>query len=273
MEIPIEDFFEDIIGKTQRGLKIDDESLAGDAGIDVAKLQSLKGGEFDEDAVRKVAPHLKLDADALVVSGQKGWRPEPVDLEGLAVFNTPFEDMEVNAYLVWDPASKKAAAFDSGADASAMADKIRTEGLDLVAVFLTHTHPDHIADLGKLKSVAPDAPLYANTLEPHEGAELFDEGRTFEVGGLTINTATTSGHSVGGTTFVIEGLARPVAVVGDAIFAGSMGGGMISFPDALENNRTKIMTLPGNTVICPGHGPLSSVAEEKAHNPFFPEFK
>ena len=84
---------------------------------------------------------------------------------------------------------------------------------------------------------------------------------------------TTSGHSVGGTTYVIEGLERPVAIVGDAMFAGSMGGGKISFQDALENNRTKILSLPGNTVLCPGHGPLTSVAEEKAHNPFFPEFK
>ena len=52
-----------------------------------------------------------------------------------------------------------------------------------------------------------------------------------------------------------------------------MGGGQISFDDALANNREKILTLPDETIICPGHGPLSSVAEEKAHNPFFPELK
>jgi glyoxylase-like metal-dependent hydrolase (beta-lactamase superfamily II) len=52
-----------------------------------------------------------------------------------------------------------------------------------------------------------------------------------------------------------------------------MGGGAISYTDALRNNRSKILTLPGETVLCPGHGPLTSVAEEKQHNPFFPEFQ
>jgi glyoxylase-like metal-dependent hydrolase (beta-lactamase superfamily II) len=64
----------------------------------------------------------------------------------------------------------------------------------------------------------------------------------------------------------------PVAIVGDAIFAGSMGGGMVSYEDALRTNRDKIMTLPDKTILCPGHGPITSVGEEKKYNPFFPEF-
>ena len=66
--------------------------------------------------------------------------------------------------------------------------------------------------------------------------------------------------------------ATQVAVVGDAIFAGSMGGGMISYEDALQNNRYKIMTLAAETVVCPGHGPITTVKWEKERNPFFPEF-
>ena len=71
---------------------------------------------------------------------------------------------------------------------------------------------------------------------------------------------------------LIDGLERPIAIVGDAIFAGSMGGGMISYEDALRTNREKIMTLPDDTVLCPGHGPLTTVGREKKNNPFFPEF-
>ena len=67
-------------------------------------------------------------------------------------------------------------------------------------------------------------------------------------------------------------LLDPLAVVGDALFAGSMGGGMVSYQDALRTNREKIMTLPDETIICPGHGPMSTIAEEKQNNPFFPEF-
>ena len=71
---------------------------------------------------------------------------------------------------------------------------------------------------------------------------------------------------------MVDGLSQPVAVVGDALFAGSMGGGMVSFPDALRNNQEKLMTLPDDTIVCPGHGPISTISEEKAANPFFPEF-
>ena len=52
-----------------------------------------------------------------------------------------------------------------------------------------------------------------------------------------------------------------------------MGGGAVSFPEALATNRKEIFTLPDDTVIAPGHGPLTTLAEEKAHNPFYPEFK
>ena len=96
---------------------------------------------------------------------------------------------------------------------------------------------------------------------------------TFRAGALKIETRQTSGHSAGGITYVISGLPRPVAVVGDAIFAGSMGGGAVSYTDALRNNRNKIFTLPNEAVLCPGHGPLTTVGEEKLHNPFFPEFQ
>jgi glyoxylase-like metal-dependent hydrolase (beta-lactamase superfamily II) len=57
--------------------------------------------------------------------------------------------------------------------------------------------------------------------------------------------------------------------VGDAIFAGSMGGGLVDYREALRTNRESIFTLPEDTVICPGHGPLTTVGEEKQHNPFF----
>ena len=53
-------------------------------------------------------------------------------------------------------------------------------------------------------------------------------------------------------TFVVTGLARPIAIVGDSLFAGSMGGGNVSYEDALRNNREKILTLPEETIVCPG---------------------
>ena len=274
MQIPIEDLFEDIIGKAMRGRHISERLLSERTGVELDTLGRLCRGEFcDESALLKIAPVLGLDPGSLTIAASKAWYPKSVSVEGLAQFNTPYRDMRVNAYLIWDSETKEAAAFDTGTDAGPLIAEIERLGLSLKQIFLTHTHNDHVADLDRLKAAAPGATVYANRLEPWPGCEEFVEGATFSIGSLKVETRTTSGHSVGGTTYVISGLEKPIAVVGDAMFAGSMGGGMVSFDDAIENNRKKIMTLPNETVLCPGHGPLTTVGEEKRYNPFFPELK
>ena len=134
-------------------------------------------------------------------------------------------------------------------------------------------HLDHILDRKRVEEHSPDVKTFTSALEPAEGATRFQPGDGFHVGTLSVSTRLTKGHSPGGTTYVVHGLEKPVAVVGDALFAQSMGGGMISYQDALATNRAEIFTLSDETVICPGHGPMTTVGEEKAHNPFFPEFK
>ncbi|MGI9239981.1 MAG: MBL fold metallo-hydrolase [Verrucomicrobiales bacterium] len=274
--IPIEDFHEDIIGKVIRGKHLKIPQLATAAGLEAAQIEALLDGEVDEEAIRALAPQLGLDPNALIISANKIWRPQPVGLtSGLAVFNTVWGDMRVNAYVVWDPASRKAAIFDTGADATGLIRFIEKHQLIINSIYLTHTHGDHIAELPRVIKHFPGATTYVHRLERISGidSEDIDEGHIGAIGELALLARHTHGHSKGGTTYLITGLERPLAIVGDSLFAGSMGGGKISFPDALKNNREKILTLPDDTVICPGHGPLSSVAEEKAHNPFFPELK
>ena len=274
--ISIEDFHEDIIGKLTPGKNLQIPALAQAAGLSVDQIEALLDGEVDEAAIRALAPQLGLDANALVISANKIWRPRPVDLTvGLAVFNSEWGDMRVNAFVVWDPASRKAAIFDTGADATEMIRFIEKHQLIVNSIYLTHTHGDHVAELPRLIKHFPGATTYIHRLERIRGIETedIDEGHIAAVGELALLARHTHGHSKGGTTYLITGLRRPVAIVGDSLFAGSMGGGQISFADALANNREKILSLPDDTIICPGHGPLSSVAEEKAHNPFFPELK
>ena len=274
MSLPLEDFFNDVIGKAQRGLRLDDETLAAKASVSLEDLHAAKNGTVDPAVLTHLAGALNLHGPSLIVMAGQSWRPADVTLHGLAQFNTTWEDMTVNAYLVWDPKTKLAAAFDTGASAQPMLDFIHDHGLTLALVFLTHTHPDHIADLHKLSAASPHA-VFINEREPVSGAQTFavDRSPSWQLGGLAIGPRNTHGHSKGGTTYVITGLARPVAVVGDALFASSMGGGMVSFADALATNRREIFSLPDDTVVCPGHGPLTTVGEEKAHNPFYPEFK
>lgn len=267
--IELEDNVGDIVGKAQRGLGISDSELAKKAGVSVAAIRKIHDGKFDETALRAIAPALDLDARAVVDLAQSKWKPDKLEnFDGLAQFNTSYSGMLVNAYLVWDPATKHAAAFDTGADSAGMLKLATKENLSIKLILLTHAHSDHVADLPRLREET-GAEVFAPAREPVPGAEKIEEGKRFRFGKIDIEARLTWGHSPGGMTFVVTGLARPNAIVGDSLFAGSMGGGSVSYKDAVKNNLEKILTLSDETIICPGHGPITSVGEEKRHNPFF----
>ncbi|HEX4639075.1 MAG TPA: MBL fold metallo-hydrolase [Chthoniobacterales bacterium] len=269
MMIDLEDNVSDIVSKAQRGLGLSDSELAKKSGASIEAIRQTRGGDFDEGTLRAIAPVLELDADALVDLTKNKWRPAALEnFEGLAQFNTDYGGMSVNAYLVWDPETKHAVAFDTGADSAPMLKLATKENLSIKMILLTHAHPDHVADLPRLREQTC-ADVFAPAREPIPGAGKIGEGKHFQCGKIDIEPRSTWGHSPGGMTFVCRGLARPIAIVGDSIFAGSMGGGNVSYKDAVRNNLEQILTLPDDTIICPGHGPMTSVGEEKKHNPFF----
>ena len=269
--IPLEDNFDDVINKAQRGLGISDEELAQRAEVSLADLTAVKGGKPILAVVRRVARHLKLSPNALETLAQKQWYPEqPVFPRGFAAFNSKYEDMTVNSYLIWDPRERVAAAFDTGATAEPMLDLIHAEGLTLRYIFLTHTHEDHVADLARLARDSK-AEVWASELEPaeFEGAKTFKENAHFHLGTLSIKTLFTPGHSPGMTSYFVTGLSWPLAIVGDSLFASSMGGSATHYRQQLHNDVQKLMTLPRDTVFACGHGPLTTLGQEKEHNPFF----
>jgi len=267
--IPLEDNAADIIGKAQRGLGISDSELAERAKVSAQTIQKLRDGDLDESALQRVAPVLGLDPRSLGELAKGEWHPKKIEsFDGLVQFTTDYNGMAVNAYLVWDPTTRVAAVFDTGADSKDMVRFAKRQSLDVQLILLTHAHPDHVADLPALREET-GADVFTPSREPVPGAEPIDEGKKFRLGNLQIDTRLTWGHSPGGMTYVVSGLARPIAIVGDSLFAGSMGGGNVSYRDALQNNLEKILTLPDDTIICPGHGPMTTVGEEKQHNTFF----
>lgn len=270
--LPLEDNFTDVIAKAQRGLKITDEQLAARAEVSVEDVAAVKSGEVISPVIRRIARHLKLGPDALDELAHRRFYPvAPVFSRGFAMFNTPCDDMTVNSYLLWDPRSRFAAVFDTGANADGLIGTIEAENLDVRHIFITHTHEDHVMALPALVDACPRAEIWSSEREPidHPKARTFPENGHFHIGELTVKTLLTWGHSPGMTTFFVTGLSWPLAIVGDSIFSASMGGSLEHYADQLRNNREKILTLPRNTVIAPGHGPLTTLALEKQHNPFF----
>src|SRR5436190_17718640 len=203
--IPLEDNVSDIIGKAQRGLRISDTELAEKARVSSQKIRKLREGDFDELALLRVAPVLGLAGRALCELAKNEWHPKKIDeRDGLAQFNTQYHGMAVNAYLVWDPANRAAAAFDTGADCSEMVRVANRKKLNLKLILLTHAHSDHVADLPRLREET-GAQVFTPAREPVPGAEVIEEGTHLRLGNLELDARLTWRHSPGGMTHAVYG--------------------------------------------------------------------
>ena len=270
--INLEDSHEDILAKSMSGLKLGKKEMAKRIGLPLSRVNNVLSGVSDLEVIHLMASELKLDPKKLSLIAKKNYLPESISLIGLKQFNLPFRGMKVNHYILWNEKTRHAWLFDVGPDANEIVDFVRSTDLNIVSIFLTHTHLDHIYCINELRGKVGNPPVWVHQLETIINSVSIVEGYRNSLGGIKLVALHTHGHSVGGLTYLIDGLPCPVAIVGDALFAGSMGGGMVSYADALKTNREKIMTLPDNCVLCPGHGPMTTVGEEKKYNPFFPEF-
>lgn len=273
----LEDNWDDVVGKAARGLGKNADALAGEAGADRRKVAALLQGRLDEETLLRVAPALRMDPASLLSLARGDYRPEPTVPPGLIPFSFAFPvpgyaEMRVNAYVVHAPGDPAALVFDCGGRPDEIAAALRDNNLRAAALFLTHIHGDHTAGIDVLRHHT-GAAVHAPANEPYPEATPVGPGETLTFGPLKVTALDTSGHSPGGTTYVIEGAGQPIAIVGDALFAGSAGGAPNAWEAALDRVRQEILSLPDPTLLCPGHGPITTVAGEKQHNPLFPEFK
>jgi glyoxylase-like metal-dependent hydrolase (beta-lactamase superfamily II) len=271
----LEDHLGDIIRKARLMSNVSATAAAKAAGLAESELSGLEdSGTFsrrpDFAALAKV-----IGLNAAKLEGiANGWLPATKDLSAwcnLRLFTTEGEGMTVNAYLVWDEANRQAALFDTGFAAQSILDTIAAEKIQLRHLFITHSHFDHVAALGVIRKTFPQAQIHGSSRNAPANHRN-QLGAIVQIGGLQVTHRETPGHAADGVTYLIDnwpGKSPQVAVVGDAIFAGSMGRGNDSWELARQKVREEILTLPAETLLCPGHGPLTTVAEERANNPFF----
>jgi len=169
------------------------------------------------------------------------------------------EANESNLYVVGCEETREAALIDAGAFDRRVVDFVRRKGLRIVAALATHSHWDHTGGLAQYQKEFGCKAL---------GAEQLSEGQAVQAGRLRLQTLRTSGHTDDSVSFHVA--EEGVVFTGDALFAGSVGGASSAKHQAEEiaNIRAKILSLPEDTLICPGHGPASTVGTEKTRNPF-----
>ena len=271
----LEDHLGDIIRKARKAASVDENSAAAAAGLSTAELASLEknGASAQKLNFSALAQKLGLNG-AKLQSIADGWMPSaknPSQWRELRVITTTKNDMAVNAYIIWDEVSREAALFDTGWDAEPIVEIIAGNQLQLKHIFLTHSHEDHIAALEVLREKFPKAHLHTNSKSaPPQHRNRAND--FLQLGSLRITNREAPGHAEDGVIYIVGNWpddAPHVAIIGDTIFAGSMANGFISWETLKQKVRENIFSLPPDTLLCPGHGPLTTVAEEKAHNPFF----
>lgn len=252
--VPLEDDPCDVIAKAMRGLGLGRSALAAQSGLAEACVEKILGGAVDDGALQKIAPVLGLSAGAL--TGLPSYRPAAAAPPGFKMITSPFGHAGVNSFVL--SRGREAVVFDTGTDATPILDYLAEKKLRPAAVVITHRHPDHTAgarDFGNTPVVFP---------------EDMEHGQCDTRGGINFTALDVSGHAKPAKAYYSEDLSLPVCVLGDCLFAGSMGGAKdpLDYRLALETLEKSILPLPENTVLAPGHGPLTTLDQEKQHNPF-----
>jgi glyoxylase-like metal-dependent hydrolase (beta-lactamase superfamily II) len=270
----LEDHLGDILRKGRAASRVDAAAAATAAGLSLADWNTLEetGQPAQPLPFAALGQLLGLDGAKLERIAQ-GWLPAAPDLSLWRELRciTTVRGIAVNCYLVWDEVSREAALFDTGWDAAPVLHLIEENGLVLRHLFLTHMHEDHVAGLGAIREKFPKLHLHTNSKSaPPQHRNRAND--FLHLGSLRITNRDTPGHAEEGVTYIIGNWpddAPHAAIVGDAIFAGSIGRGNQSWDLARQKVREQILSLPPTALLCPGHGPLTTVAEEKANNPFF----
>lgn len=276
--MPLEDDFSDIIKKARVGQGLSVAEVARSTGLPGGDITALERGDQPRhrEEVRAIAMALGLRADPLEQIAIDKW--SPASSPALPYVETIHGDIggyAVKGYVLHD--SGEALLIDTGYNAADVIELLQRRKLHLLGICLTHGHADHadgIDQILKLREVpvylGPDDLTLLNSRPPENLLAVPDDGRTMRVGRLTVRCLTTPGHTPGGTCYRVEQEGGAVCFVGDTLFAGSIGRSNPAklYSTHLESVRQRVLKLPEDAVLLPGHGPATTVREERAHNPF-----
>lgn len=271
----LEDHVGDVVRKARMMCGVTPTAVARAAGLSDSDLAAFEDSGLSPGGIDLAAVAALLGLHAVKLrSLARGWLPAVPDLaqwRELRQISTVAGSNTVHCYLAWDEVTREAALFDTGWDAAPVLDLIDREQVVLKHLFITHTHTDHTAGIPALRARWPKLLLHTDspTAPPQYRNRRND---CIPLGSLRITHRPTPGHAPDGVTYIIGNWPDDVphaAMVGDALFAGSMGGAPQHGATAKQAVREQILSLPASTLLCPGHGPLTTVAEEKAQNPFF----
>ncbi len=278
----LEDEFCDVVSKARMGRGQSIAQAADAAHLQHDEWECLeRGTRFpSEREVYAVARALDLKGEALAAVAVRGWLPacSPEWVSSLVVtVRGAIGGYEVKGYVLYDSHTRQAICIDTAYNATAMLAAIEADNLTLVGVCLTHGHRDHAGGLERIVSewrvpvyLGPgDGPLVP-WMPSVESVIVPDDQHIIAVGDLAVQCVATPGHTPGGFCYTVHSRGRSVCFVGDTLFAGSVGRSnpFSLYADHLRSVRRQVLRLDPATVLLPGHGPPTTVNEEREYNPF-----
>lgn len=184
-----------------------------------------------------------------------------------------------NCYIVQDEATKETAVIDPGGDTDDIVKYLKSIHANVKYILLTHGHADHTGGVDDLlkeynvpvfinkndyKLICNEEYMYGRIKDVKN---FLEEGNEFKIGSILLKCILTPGHTPGGVSFVTN----EAVFTGDSLFLNSIGRTDFSGGDydtLINSIKTKLMTLPDNLIVYPGHGPQTSIGKEKISNPF-----
>ena len=279
MYTQLEDEFGDVVGKARRGQEMAVAALADQVGLTAEDIAKIEDYELvpAADTIERLAQALGLHSGKLQASAARAFFPH--DPAGRSVAGAQVEMMVLgsgflmNGYIVGCAATGRAAIIDPGFDVDKILQRLAASGLTVEQILLTHGHQDHISALAEIgRATAAPARIHSGDLALMGGladqiAGELAEGEVVHIGDLRFEVGSTPGHTAGGISLVHE----EMAFVGDALFAGSLGGtrSVGNYRMQRQAVAEKLLGLDANVALFPGHGPATTVGEERENNPFF----
>lgn len=272
----LEDDLSDVLSKAQRGTGINVAALAQRTGISAEDIASWTQGKStpSEDQARAIAVPLRLDPGKLAERCAQGWHPRtmlPPDVR-----HHPHDPHPSNGYLFFLADGRTAALVDPAGYPSNILRAISDGPYSLRYILITHKHADHCDATADVARAFPSAQIVMHRADAHaigtlahRALPVVDNDALPFGEEAEIRMLHTPGHTDGSACFLF----RSTLFTGDTLFAGSVGGAFgerSTYQDILDSVRFKLFSLDDATVVMPGHGPPTTLAEEKAHNPFFP---
>jgi len=273
---PLEDELGDVLEKAMRHASLTDHALAERSSVTVEKIRDAIDYRYDltPDEIRRLAKALELNETGLSAIAQNRY-PLP-EIAGLAFCLYPLRFPHgigvANAYIVADCCLSTGVLFDTGTDYFHLRRVWPKNIKKPEAIFITHGETEHLGGLRDLLTNEGNIPVFCPEGKCVPGAVALGEGARLSFGRLEIQALKTPGHAESHNCYVVTvpsaPAAAPLLISGDTLFAGSTGTAFFCRQKLAVNLHRMLDLLPENTVVAPGHGPLTTIKNERRFNPF-----